>query len=203
MEAQRIENSVIFNKDISLYSFHSEKTKISVEQQKTKDQYKTQEDLFAGQYNANGEVEITKSSKYHLVLALQKQIDNQVKELTAYYKEIFDNKDEAEKTSQSLKEYFDSNPDALKDIQNGNIPEYWNKENTAKRIFDIAMQGYEEGMDKETFYEKTEKMINQAYSEVRQNIGSLPGLVEETQAAVLDGLAQFRDGTSISEVTFA
>jgi hypothetical protein len=39
------------------------------------------------------------------------------------------------------------------------IPEYWNKENTARRIFAIAMMGYEEGSDREAFADKAIAMV--------------------------------------------
>ena len=53
------------------------------------------------------------------------------------------------------------------------------------------------------FYEKTKSMIENAYSEVEEMVGSLPSLVTDTREAVLSGLEQFKDGKDISEITFS
>ena len=161
------------------------------------------EELNVGKYNAKGKVEGPVTSKYHVVLAIQKQIDAQVKELTQHYKKIFESSETGKNAQKSLKTYFDENPEDLEKIEQGEIPEYWNQENTAKRIFDIAVQGYEDGDDKEAFYEKTVKMVKQAYSEVEEMVGGLPDLVIDTKNAVLKGLEEFRDGKARGDISFA
>ena len=85
----------------------------------------------------------------------------------------------------------------------GAVPEYWNKENTARRIFSIAMMGYEEGMDREQFADKAIEMVKQAYSDVRSMLGfEFPELVTDTRQAVLDALEQFKGGGALSEISF-
>ncbi|UCH61613.1 MAG: hypothetical protein JSU77_07275 [Fidelibacterota bacterium] len=83
------------------------------------------------------------------------------------------------------------------------IPEYWNKENTARRIFSIAMMGYTEGMDREEFANKAIEMVKQAYSDVGATLGfEFPQLVTDTRQAVLGALEQFKGGAALSEISF-
>lgn len=83
------------------------------------------------------------------------------------------------------------------------VPEYWNKENTARRIFSIAMMGYTEGMDREEFADKAIEMVKQAYSDVRSGLGfEFPELVTDTRQAVLDALKQFKGGGALSDISF-
>ena len=83
------------------------------------------------------------------------------------------------------------------------LTEYWNKENTAERIFTIALLGFEPGDDRTAMAEQAIKMISQAYDDVQGMLGgSLPQLVLDTKAAVMDALEQFKAGTPISELAF-
>jgi hypothetical protein len=83
------------------------------------------------------------------------------------------------------------------------VPEYWNKENTAQRIFSIVMMGYQEGSDREEFADKALEMVKQAYNDVGSAMGSaFPQLVTDTREAVLDALQQFRDGSTLSDISF-
>ena len=83
------------------------------------------------------------------------------------------------------------------------IPEYWNKENTARRIFAIALLGYQEGGDREGFADKAIAMVIQAYRDVGYMLGvEFPDLVMDTRQAVLGALAQFRGGAALSEIVF-
>jgi len=83
------------------------------------------------------------------------------------------------------------------------IPEYWNKENTASRIFSIAIMGYTEGIDREEFADKAIEMVKQAYSDVGSTLGfEFPKLVTDTRQAVLDALEQFKGGGALSEISF-
>ncbi len=83
------------------------------------------------------------------------------------------------------------------------IPEYWNQENTARRIFAIALMGYQEGSDRGEFMAKAIAMVKQAYSDVGSALGfELPQLVTGTRQAVLDALEQFRGGAALSEISF-
>ncbi len=84
------------------------------------------------------------------------------------------------------------------------VPEYWNKENTAGRIFSIALMGYQEGSDREQFADKAAAIVKQAYNDVRSMLGfEFPELVLGTRQAVLDALEQFKGGAAQSEITFA
>jgi hypothetical protein len=83
------------------------------------------------------------------------------------------------------------------------IPEYWNKENTAGRIFAIALMGYQEGSDREQFTDQVTAMVKQAYSDVRSMLGfEFPELVTDTRQAVLDALEQFKAGAALSGISF-
>ncbi len=83
------------------------------------------------------------------------------------------------------------------------VPEQWNKENTAQRIFSIALMRYQEGSDREQFAEAATTMVKQAYSDVRSTLGfDFPELVLDTRQTVLDALDQFMDGTAMSEISF-
>ena len=83
------------------------------------------------------------------------------------------------------------------------LTEYWSRENTARRIYAIAMMGYQEGMDKADFAEKATSMITQAYNDVRAMISfDFPQLVMDTRRTVLDALQQFGNGTLPGEISF-
>ncbi len=83
------------------------------------------------------------------------------------------------------------------------IPEYWNVENTARRIFAIALLGYQEGSDRVAFADRAIAMIKPAYREVGSALGfELPELVLDTRQAVLGALEQFRGGAALSEISF-
>ncbi len=83
------------------------------------------------------------------------------------------------------------------------LAEYWNKENTAQRIFTIAMLGYEEGIDRAEFAERAASIVKQAYGDVGMMIGgNFPQLVLDTRQAVFDAIDQFANGTEMSEVTY-
>lgn len=84
-----------------------------------------------------------------------------------------------------------------------NLTEYWSVENTARRIFAIALLGYHEGLDKTEFAEKAISLVTQAYADVRSTLGfDFPQLVLDTKQTVLDALEQFRNGSSTSEISF-
>ncbi len=81
--------------------------------------------------------------------------------------------------------------------------EYWNKENTAGRIFSIALMDYHEGIDREQFADQATAMIKQAYTDVGSMLGvEFPELVLDTRQAVLDALEQFKGGAALSEISF-
>ncbi|MFP4547450.1 MAG: hypothetical protein ACLFQM_04915 [Fidelibacterota bacterium] len=203
MITQITEINEIRNAEVKFFPQHSGPPKKAKHPMVEKDVFASHTEVNVGKYNAEGKVEKPVSSGFHVVLAIQQQIDDQVKKLTHYYKEIFEKSEVAQKSKEALSEYFTSNPEDLKEIEKGNIPEYWNQENTAKRIFDIAVQGYKKDMNIEDFGKKAEDFVTKAYEEVENLIGNMPDLVKETREAVMNGLDQFRDGTPISEISFS
>ncbi|MEE9465074.1 MAG: hypothetical protein V3W14_05830 [Candidatus Neomarinimicrobiota bacterium] len=83
------------------------------------------------------------------------------------------------------------------------LPDYWNRENTARRIFGLAMMGYQEDMDQAAFADQASAMIKQAYREVRTELGrEFPQLVLDTRDTVLQALEQFKGGTSPDSISF-
>ena len=203
MNTQGIEQSNIQIKELPLNSFNTSKIVNKNETIVEKDEFESHEDLNIGQYNAKGNVEPPIATKFNLILAIKNQIDDQVKEITQYYMSILEESKEGKQAKESLKNYFEENPEDLKKIEQGEIPDYWNQENTAKRIFDIALLGYKDGMDKKEFFHKSSKIVEQAYSEVEKIVGKLPDLVNNTKDAVLKGLQEFSDGKKISEIIFS
>ena len=104
-----------------------------------------------------------------------------------------------EQTRALLAEFFEENPEALKDIEAGKIPDHFNAENTARRILNIYFSRYE-GEDPKTFVEQVRALIEQAYQDVEQIIGGeLPGIVQETRELIFDLLDDFAEGEDISE----
>ncbi|MFC1481695.1 hypothetical protein ACFL6E_05570 [Candidatus Neomarinimicrobiota bacterium] len=81
--------------------------------------------------------------------------------------------------------------------------EYWNKENTAGRIFSIALVGYDEGIDQEQFADQATAMIEQAYRDVGSIFGiEFPEPVLDIRQTVLDAMEQLRGGAALSEISF-
>ncbi len=104
-----------------------------------------------------------------------------------------------EQTKQLLARFFEKNPEALKEIQQGKIPEYFNVENTARRILNIFFSRYD-GEDPEVFVNRVKKIINQAYKDVENIIGgSLPEIVQKTKEKVLQMLDDFAGGKDITD----
>lgn len=123
---------------------------------------------------------------------IRKEIESQTIQLLSKYLEGFP------EVKQSLNEFFVNNPEALKDIEAGKIPEYFNVDNTAKRILDIYFSRYN-GEDKKAFAERAKGIISQAYSEVEQMVGILPDIVIQTRDKVYEILDKFANGGDISD----
>ena len=87
--------------------------------------------------------------------------------------------------------YFAENPDALEQVQNGEIPDYFNVENTGDRILDIWLSEFNGEADVNEFTDQVKEYINQAYSEVSSMFGGLPQLVQDTQQYVMQQLDNF------------
>ena len=123
---------------------------------------------------------------------IRKEIELQTIQLLSKYL------DEFPEVKQSLNEFFVNNPEALEDIEAGKIPEYFNVENTAKRILDIYFSQYN-GEDKKAFVERAKGIISQAYSEVEQMVGTLPDIVIQTRDKVYEILDKFANGKDVSD----
>ena len=99
-----------------------------------------------------------------------------------------------DQTREFLNKYLNENPEALESIQNGEIPEYFNEENTARRILDIFFAGYN-GEDREAFAERAKSIITQAYSDVQKIVGTgLPEIVLNTRDLIFEMIESFKNG---------
>lgn len=123
---------------------------------------------------------------------IKKQIEAQTYQLLKQYL------GDSPEVKESLKEFFTNNPEALQQIEKGEIPEYFNVENTAKRILDIYFSRYN-GEDKEEFAEYARNIISQAYGEVEGMVGTLPGIVQETRDKIYEVLDKFANGEDVSD----
>ncbi len=81
--------------------------------------------------------------------------------------------------------------------------EYWSNENTARRIFSIALADYNEDVDQEQFADQATAMIEQAYADVGTILGiDFPQPVLDIRQLVLDAMEQLKGGASLSEISF-
>jgi len=95
--------------------------------------------------------------------------------------------------------FFEENPEAVEQVSRGEIPEYFNVENTARRILDIYFAYYEEGQERTAFVERAKSIIEQAYADVEGMVGTLPDIVQQTREKVMEILDTFANGGDISE----
>jgi len=103
-------------------------------------------------------------------------------------------------TKEFLLNFFDENPEAVEEVKNGEIPEYFNVENTAKRILDIYFSRLTENENKSEFVERAKEIIEKAYFEVESLVNSeLPEIVLKTRERVFEILDKFAAGDNISE----
>jgi len=92
-----------------------------------------------------------------------------------------------------LHAYFSNNPEDLKAISEGMIPDYFNVENTGQRILDIWLKPFDGSENVYDFIEKVKENINQAYSEISGLFGGLPELVTSTQDYIMQELDKFAE----------
>jgi len=97
-----------------------------------------------------------------------------------------------------LRSYFEENPEAVEQISRGEIPDYFNVDNTARRILNIYLPYYREGEDRAAFITRAKTIINQAYSDVENMVGSLPEIVKATRERIMEMLDRFEKGEDIS-----
>ena len=123
---------------------------------------------------------------------IKKQIEMQTYQLLKQYM------NKSPELKQSLKDFFVNNPKALEQIGRGEIPEYFNVENTAKRILDIYFSQYN-GENKAEFAKRAKSIISQAYGEVEGIAGTLPGIVQQTRDKIYEVLDKFANGKDTSD----
>jgi hypothetical protein len=95
--------------------------------------------------------------------------------------------------------YFKEHPEDLQAISQGEIPEYFNVDNTTRRILDIYFSRYQEGEDKSEFVKRAKSIIEQAYGDVEKMVGTLPDIVQQTRSKVNELLDKFAQGGDISD----
>ena len=98
-----------------------------------------------------------------------------------------------------LEVFFEKNPEAAEQVGRGEIPEYFNVDNTARRILNIYFSRYEEGQNREEFTARAKSIIEQAYTDVKGLVGELPDIVLQTREKVMDIFTIFAEGGDISE----
>jgi hypothetical protein len=175
------------------------------------DRFSLNMEISVGTYNRNGAVQGVNGQKntgaltyQSMKLEVQKQsfallmgrMDEEkekdpLQRLLAYASELAGTNEDP----LGLGAYFAANPQDLETVQRGEIPDYFNVENTGQRILDIWMGGIQPGSDNTQFVENAKAMINQAYDEISGMLGGLPGIVEETRDWImqqLDGLNQIQ-----------
>lgn len=194
-------NSLLINKkeksDIQpiVYSNESYKVTLSMELTTVKNTYTAEVNRLNENKDKNNIQEVENNLPENLPKTkedIRKEIELQTIQLLTKYLNEFP------EVKQSLNEFFINNPEALKDIESGKIPEYFNVENTAKRILDIYFTQYN-GEDKKEFADRARGIISQAYSEVEQMVGSLPDIVIKTRDKVYEILDKFASGEDVSD----
>ncbi len=157
-------------------------------------------------YNRLGKMERILKKTDNLLDRFQQMrntVEQQMDALFSSFTQNDENNKLAGMAKDELGNYFKENPEALQEITSGKMPEYWNVENTASRMFDIVTAGYSGEEDLEGFYNKAVDFVHQAYDEVQLMIGfDFPPLVQDTKEALLNGLEQLKNGVSIDEITF-
>lgn len=90
-----------------------------------------------------------------------------------------------------LTEYFAANPADWEQVMQGEVPDYFNVENTGQRILDLWLPSYDESVDVETWVVETKDQLNAIYDEVAGMVGGLPQLVQDTRDYVMEALDSF------------
>ena len=158
-----------------------------------------------GTYDASGKVGGSQSKKTVVTLAsmkieIQKQafalLSSQAKksgssdllqEALARFAELSGNVDDP----LGLGDYYTAHPEDWEQVQAGQIPDYFNVENTGQRILSLWMGGYDGQSDPAAWAEGVKDKINQAYGEVSDMVGGLPDIVKQTQDYIMNQLDAF------------
>ncbi len=171
------------------------------------DQFESAQPVIPNVYDKLGQLQGVPKKRETLLdqfKALQESVGQQLNAVFDSISQHSEDKELVGKAHDELKSYFTENPEALQQVAAGEIPEYWNVANTAKRMFGIVTAGFNPEMDVEHFYQTAVDFVNQAYDEVHDMIGfDFPSLVTDTKEALLNGLEQLKEGTAIDEISFA
>lgn len=132
--------------------------------------------------NSSGEIESLNRDNAEIV-QLRESIRNEILEQVKSFLGLF----------------FEESPEAVEQVVRGEIPEYFNVENTARRILNIYFSQFQEGDDKKAFAERAKSIIEQAYGDVAGIVGDLPDIVLETRSKVMQILEEFANGGDISD----
>ncbi len=202
----RITFSVINPQKQTGYTSQNRKESSAAVQKPKEDAFVRTRPLTPNVYNSLGKMERILKKTDNLLDRFQHMrstMEQQMDALFASFVQNDENKELAGMAKDELGNYFKENPEALKEIASGDMPEYWNVQNTASRMFDIVTAGYSGEEDLEGFYNKALDFVHQAYDEVQLMIGfDFPPLVQDTKEALLNGLEQLKDGVRVDEITF-
>lgn len=157
-------------------------------------------------YNSTGKLIGESTNKVSIndsYKSLKLNVKEQIEFLFGKFLKDEDNQNDFDNSLDQLKTFYQNNPQALDQISQGKIPDYFNVENTAKRQFDIALWSYNEDDDINEFYNKAVDLINLAYEDTEKRLPfELPGIVKDTKEAVLYALEQFKDGVNKDDIKF-
>ena len=188
------------------YSTQSRKENSTAAQRPKEDTFVRAKPVVPNVYDRLGKIQNMVKKADNLLDRFQQMrntVEQQMDALFSSFTQSDENKELAGMAKDELGNYFKENPQALKEIADGKMPEYWNVQNTASRMFDIVTAGFSDDTDLEGFYNKALDFVHQAYDEVQLMIGfDFPPLVQDTKEALLNGLEQLKDGVSIDEISF-
>lgn len=80
-----------------------------------------------------------------------------------------------------LNAYYNAHPADWQKVLNGEIPDYFNVENTGERILNIWIGNNSDEPMSASQLQEIKSNIGKAYSDVSKMLGGLPGLVTNTQ----------------------
>ena len=174
---------------------------------------KSETDYVAPTYNKSGKISTTQTSQNSRLItsreAIVREIWQQTYQILRQISIALESASEVDKgLDEILKDpknendpfglasYFINNPEDWQKVQSGNVPDYFNVENTGNRILDIWLPKNEVN---EVDIEFVKSSINRAYSEVAGMFGGkLPQLVLDTQEYVLQKFDEYSQNNALT-----
>ena len=143
---------------------------------------------------APGESRHASAILYDLKIQIQKQTRISLLRYSAEAASISDRRDKPDDLQHDfgLSARFVAHPEEWQQVQRGEIPRYFNVENTAKRILDILIAGNEPDKGSQKWWNRKRDLLEKAYGEVKQGFGGLPDIVKETREYVLEQLLEMQ-----------